>query len=78
MKVPQDWRAIHALNLLGAALLGQKKHAEAEPLLVRANQGLKQRETNLPAPWRVGLLNQAAERIVQLYDDSGESHKAAE
>ena len=35
-------------SLLGGALLGQKKYADAEPLLLPGYEGMKQRETTIP------------------------------
>jgi eukaryotic-like serine/threonine-protein kinase len=35
-----DWRIAQAQSLLGAALLAQKRYAEAEPLMVAADRGL--------------------------------------
>jgi hypothetical protein len=36
------------VSLLGGALLGQKKDAEAEPLLLKGYEGMKQREKSIP------------------------------
>jgi hypothetical protein len=35
---------------LGAALAGEKKYAEAQPLLLQGYQGPKDREAKIPAP----------------------------
>ena len=51
--------------MLGACLLGQKKYAEAEPLLVAAYEGLKWREHRIP-PAAKPRLREALERLVQL------------
>jgi hypothetical protein len=51
---------------LGEALAGQKKYADAEPLLLGGYGGLKRRETDIPLSRRV-LLTQALERLVELY-----------
>ena len=42
----------HTRSLLGGALLGQKKYADAEPLLTTGYEGMKQREQTMPAPNR--------------------------
>jgi len=34
--------------MLGGSLLGQKKYAEAEPLLLSGYEGMKQREVKIP------------------------------
>ncbi len=58
-------------------LLGQKKYAEAEPLLVQGYEGMKAREAKIP-PQSKKRLTEAAERIVQLYDAWGKPDQAAE
>ena len=47
-KMPNDWLTPNAKWLLGGALLGQKKYAEAEPLLLKGYEGMKQREKTIP------------------------------
>jgi hypothetical protein len=63
-------------SLLGAALAGQKKHAEAEPLLLAGYKGLKPRETTLPPMWKQRVAD-AAWRLVQLYDAIDKKEDAA-
>ena len=58
-------------------MLGQKKFAEAEPLILAGYEGMKAREAKIPAPGRPHL-PEAAERIVQLYEAWGQKDKAAE
>jgi eukaryotic-like serine/threonine-protein kinase len=55
----------------------QKKYAEAEPLLLSGYEGLKQREDALPAAGKACLSN-SLDRLVKLYEATGESSKAAE
>jgi hypothetical protein len=38
---PRDWRIAETQSLLGAALAAQKRYAEAEPLMLAADNGLK-------------------------------------
>src|SRR5205823_2759271 len=64
---PEDWWRFHTMSQLGAALAGQKKHAEAEPLLLQGYEGLKAREPNIPAPWKKHLAKAVA-RIVPFYE----------
>jgi tetratricopeptide (TPR) repeat protein/tRNA A-37 threonylcarbamoyl transferase component Bud32 len=73
---PDDWRGFLAQNLLGAALAGQRKYAEAEPPLVAGYEGLLQREAKIPADTK-SAVQQAGERIVQLYSDWGKPHEAS-
>ena len=42
-QVPDDWPRFHTMSLLGAALAGQEKYAEAKPLLTGGYEGLKAR-----------------------------------
>ncbi|HSU56828.1 MAG TPA: serine/threonine-protein kinase [Candidatus Dormibacteraeota bacterium] len=74
---PDHWYKFSARNFLGAALLGQKKYAEAEPLLLSAYEGMKQREDKIPANDKVRL-QEAIQSLVQLYEETGQSEKAAE
>ena len=41
IQIPDDWRTFNARSMLGGSLLGQKKYAEAEPLLLAGYQGMK-------------------------------------
>jgi serine/threonine protein kinase len=65
-----DWATFQAQSLLGGALLGQKKLAEAEPLLLGGYEGMKKREVKIYAPDKPRL-SDAAERLVKLYDAWG-------
>jgi serine/threonine protein kinase/tetratricopeptide (TPR) repeat protein len=76
-KSPDDWPTFHTRSLLGGALLGQKKYAEAGPLLREGYEGLKQRDKKL-LPHEKARLGEAAERLVRLYEATGETEKAAE
>jgi hypothetical protein len=62
--------------MLGAVLADQGKYAEAEPLLLSGFEGLVQRETSIPQASRAAL-QQAGERIVQLYQAWSKPEKAA-
>jgi serine/threonine protein kinase len=74
---PDSWRRFDTKSLLGAALLGQKKYAGAEPLLLAGYQGLKERAAKLPAPHK-GRLIEYMERLVDLYEGMGKKDKANE
>ena len=65
---PDAWTTFNTKSMLGGALLGQKKYAESEPLLLAGYEGLKQRETKIP-PQGSTRLPEALERLVQLYTD---------
>ena len=59
----------------GDSLLGQKKYAEAEPLLLSGYEGMKAREARLPASRKFHLA-EACERIVRLYEAWGKTDEA--
>jgi eukaryotic-like serine/threonine-protein kinase len=63
---PDAWPTFEAQSMLGAALLGQKKYTEAEPLLLKGYEGLKQREKSLPRRV-VARLPEAIDRLIELY-----------
>ena len=71
------WTRFYTMSQLGGALLGEKKYAEAEPLLLAGYEGLKEREAKIPAVRRHCLI-EATERLVQLYEVTGKKDKAAE
>jgi serine/threonine protein kinase/Flp pilus assembly protein TadD len=73
--IPGDWPRFHAMSVLGGALLGQAKYAEAEPLLVQGYEGLKAREARIPQFVKV-ILMEAGERVVALYEAWGKPDQA--
>jgi serine/threonine protein kinase len=74
---PDKWGRFYAQSSLGAALAGEKKFAEAEPLLAGGYEGLKQRESKLD-PEQKKYLVEAGERVVAMYQAWGKPEKAAE
>ncbi len=76
-KQPDDWQRFRAESLLGAALAGQKRYAEAEPLLLEGYQGMMARKERMAVADRYHLVR-AREWIVQLYKDWGKPEKASE
>ena len=73
-KVPDDWTTFNTKSALGGALLAQKKFADAEPLLLKGYEGMKQRDAKIPPQGKVRL-TEALERLVQLYDATGQKDK---
>jgi tetratricopeptide (TPR) repeat protein len=73
---PDDWKHCEVMSLLGAALLGQRRYAEAEPLVISGYTGMKARDAKVPMPERSHLLN-AAERVVHLYEGWNKPEEAA-
>ncbi len=75
--MPDGWLRFNVMSLLGDSLLGQKQYAEAEPLLIRGFDGMKQREGSIPANAKIRL-TEAVERLVHLYEATGRPEKAQE
>ncbi len=73
---PDAWQRYNALSLAGASLLGQKKYAAAEPMLLAAYEGLTRQEGTLPADAKAAL-TESAERLAKVYVALGENDKAA-
>ena len=63
------------MNLLGGTLLGQKKYAEAEPLLLQGYEGLKHAEARMIGHERFHL-TEAGDRVVRYYEETNEPEKA--
>jgi len=76
-KQPDDWHRFWAGSLLGGSLAGQRKYAEAEPLLIEGYQGMLARRTQLE-PWDSYHLDRSREWLMQLYQAWGQPAKAAE
>jgi hypothetical protein len=71
------WRHAHVQSMLGAALLGQEKTAEAEPLL-RAGAGtLRQRAADM-SPWDRRHADAAIRRLIGFCRDHGHADEALE
>lgn len=78
-RIPDGWPTFNNKTLVGAALLGQKKYAEAEPLLFTGYEGLKARRHLLPPPSAAqeDHLSRAGWQLALLYDRTGRPVKAA-
>jgi hypothetical protein len=63
--------------MLGEALLGQKKYADAEPLLKDGYEGLMKRRDKIPEFVRKVRLVEALQRLVQLYEATDNKDEAA-
>jgi serine/threonine-protein kinase len=73
--LPGEWSQFHAMSVIGGALLGQQKIAEAEPFLVQGYSGLKEREAT-KNPGFDHWIVQAAERLIRYYEMTNQSEKA--
>ena len=70
------WTTFNTQSMLGGALLGQKKFAEAEPFLLKGYEGMKQREKTPTADAsRLSLLQrltEALDRLIQFYTETNQ------
>jgi hypothetical protein len=63
---PDGWRTFNTLSMLGGALLGQKKYADVEPLLLAGYEGMKQRAKTIP-PQGLVRIPEALDRLIDRY-----------
>jgi hypothetical protein len=63
---PDVWSTFNTKSQLGGAMLGQRKYAEAEPLLLKGYEGMKRREKAIP-PQASTRLPEALDRLIELY-----------
>ncbi len=65
---PDAWTTFNARRLLGSALLGQKKYADAEPLILKGYEGMKEREKSIPKSGGANKrISQALDGLIELY-----------
>jgi hypothetical protein len=64
--------------MLGDALLGQGKHADAEPILVAGYEGMKARERQIPRLLARHHVAEALGRVVSLYESWGKPEQASQ
>ena len=64
-KEPDAWTTFNTRSLLGGALLGQKRYAEAGPLLRSGYEGMKQRAGTIPSQGKDRLV-EALDRLIEL------------
>ncbi len=74
---PNAWERYYAQSLLGDALAGQRKYAEAEPLLLSGYRGLLQRRDLMPFESKANV-QRARQEIARLYNQWGKSEQAAD
>ncbi len=75
-KQVQPWQVANVKSMLGDVLLAQRKHADAEPLLLAGYDGLKRDEKTIPSQGKANV-TQALQRLVELYDATGKKDVAA-
>ncbi len=73
--LPNHWETFEARSLLGVSLAGQKKYAEAEPLLLSGYLGMKERQQKIPATEK-RWVREALLQLVQFYDATGKAADA--
>jgi hypothetical protein len=73
---PDDWSTFNTRSMLGGSLAGQKKYAEAEPLILAGYEGLKARAAKVSAI-SITRLPEAADRVIELYESWGKAEEAA-
>ena len=79
-KQPEARDTFHTESLLGAALSGRQKYADAEPLWSGAIWGFPSRqrsEAEKPRPTNRAAPHRCARALVQLYDAWGKPDEAA-
>ena len=75
---PDLWTTFNTQALLGCTLLGLRKYADApEPLLLQGYEGMKARESKMPA-YATFRLTQALEQLIELYKAWDKPAKAAQ
>jgi hypothetical protein len=74
-KQPDVWTTFNMQSMLGRALLGQKKYAEAEPLLLKGYEGMKAREEKIPPQGKIRL-REAIDRLIELYTVTNKPEEA--
>lgn len=74
---PDIWQRYGCESLLGAALAGEKKYGEAEPMLLEGYQGMVAREEQMAVGSR-RYLEKARGSLTEMYTAWGKPEKAAE
>jgi eukaryotic-like serine/threonine-protein kinase len=72
---PDDWQRFRAESLLGASLAGEKKYADAEPLLIEGYRGMLARKQRIGVPDHYHL-QLAQQWLIQFYKDVGKPEEA--
>jgi hypothetical protein len=76
-RLPDDWLTFSARSALGENLVAHKHYAKAEPLLISGYNGMRERETAIPAGNKPRL-EKAAQRLIRFYQERARPDKAAE
>ena len=73
---PDSWERYNCTSMLGGSVATQNRYEEAEPLLIQSYEALLQRRSTIPAG--NSAVDEAGQRIVQLYRSWRKADKAAE
>jgi TPR repeat protein/tRNA A-37 threonylcarbamoyl transferase component Bud32 len=74
-KLPDDWHTFKARSLLGESLYEQKDFKGAEPLLASGYEGLRQRESKVPAEFKREVIA-SFDALMRFYKTTGQMDKA--
>jgi serine/threonine protein kinase/tetratricopeptide (TPR) repeat protein len=75
---PDFWNTFNTYSMLGGALLGHKKYADAEPLLLKGYEGMKARGKDIPKTGGAELrIPEALDRLIELYTATDKPAEAA-
>jgi hypothetical protein len=72
---PDAWTTFNTMSMLGGALLGQKKYADVEPLLLKGYEGMKQSEKTIPSQG-VTRIPEALDRLIEVYTATNKPDEA--
>jgi hypothetical protein len=76
-ELPGEWTTYRTQALLGAALLGQKRYTDAEPLPLAGYEGMKRQAGSIP-PSAHCSPSEVIEQLVQLYTAMGKQDQATQ
>jgi hypothetical protein len=65
--MPDNWSTFNTRSVLGGALMGQGKLAEAESYLVQGYEGMKAREKDIP-PAAATRIPESLDRLIEFYN----------
>ena len=75
--MPDDWRTFNSKRMLGSALLGQKKYADAESLLVKGYEGMKKPDNSIPkSGGGEKRIPEALDGLIELYTATNKPEEA--
>src|SRR5262249_37814917 len=74
---PNAWYTHYTRLLLGATLLGKRKYAESEPLLISGYEGMRERDGSINRD-RNKVLAESLQNLALLYEATDRPEKAAE